>query len=127
MYYLHMFYIHAHTPVYLQNAAKISKITSNLPRLLKKKKSIHLKSKETTRKTVMIEARTGPTNAHAWYSHAFDLIETQRGVMHAHPFIRTNCRKQTCARGNGTQRNVEPFHEYSGLSKAHRESRVTLE
>lgn len=38
MYYLHMFYIHAHTPVYLQNAAKISKITSNLPRLLKKKK-----------------------------------------------------------------------------------------
>lgn len=46
--------------------------------------------------------------------------------MHAHPFIRTNCRKQTCARGNGTQRNVEPFHEYSGMSKAHRESRVAL-
>lgn len=61
--------------------------------------------------------------AHGWYSRG-KVIRTQRGAMHAHPFIRTNCTKQRAGR---TQWNVEAFHEYSGTSKLRVESSSSLD
>lgn len=130
MHYLYIFY---HIPIkrIKRNCVrKFRKISSKASRKQKKKeKSIsNPKSKETTRKTVS-ENRSKRTPTPGIHAHS--TLSKPNRVMHAHPFIKNKLQKRDVharARGaNGTQRNVEPFHEYSGMPKAHRESRVTLE
>lgn len=133
MHYLYIFY---HIPIkrIKRNCVrKFRKISSKASRKQKKKeKSIsNPKSKETTRKTVSDRSENRSKRTPTPGIHAHSTLSKPNRVMHAHPFIKNKLQKRDVharARGaNGTQRNVEPFHEYSGMPKAHRESRVTLE